>query len=116
MTSPARILVVDDEENIRSSLQEMLSLTGYNVIAVESGEAALKLIAGQEKFDLALIDIKLEGLTGIEVLAMLRRLTPETVVIILTANASLETAVEALRYGAHDYLFKPCKPTELQES
>lgn len=116
MAPPARILVVDDEENIRSSLQEMLSLTGYDVIAVESGEAALKLIADQEKFDLALIDIKLEGLTGIEVLAMLRRLTPETVVIILTANASLDTAVKALRYGAHDYLFKPCKPAELQES
>lgn len=116
MAPPARILVVDDEENIRSSLQEMLSLSGYDVIAVESGEAALKLVAGQEKFDLALLDIKLEGLTGIEVLAMLRQLTPETVVIILTANASLETAVKALRYGAHDYLFKPCKPTELQES
>lgn len=116
MASTARILVVDDEENIRSSLQEMLTMAGYDVIAVESGEAALKLFANKEKFDLALVDIKLEGLSGIEVLGVLRRLAPETVVIILTANASLETAVEALRYGAHDYLFKPCKPVELQES
>lgn len=116
MDLSARILVVDDEENIRSSLQEMLSMAGYDVVAVESGEAALKLIADKQKFDLALVDIKLEGLSGIEVLGMLRRLAPEMVVIILTANASLETAVEALRYGAHDYLFKPCKPTELQES
>ncbi|MCB0210865.1 MAG: response regulator transcription factor [Anaerolineae bacterium] len=116
MTPLARILVVDDEENIRTSLQEMLAMAGYEVIAVESGEAALKLVAAKEKFDLALVDIKLEGLSGIEILGMLRRLTPETVVIILTANASLETAVEALRYGAHDYLFKPCKPAELQAS
>ena len=116
MTSTTRILVVDDEENIRSSLQEMLTLAGYDVIAVESGEAALKLFADKEKFDLALVDIKLEGLSGIEILGMLRRMAPETVVIILTANASLETAIEALRYGAHDYLFKPCKPAELQES
>ncbi|MCB0195220.1 MAG: response regulator transcription factor [Anaerolineae bacterium] len=116
MTPSARILVVDDEENIRSSLQEMLTMAGYEVLAVDSGEEALKLVTNKEKFDLALVDIKLEGLSGIEVLGMLRRLTPETVVIILTANASLETAVEALRYGAHDYLFKPCKPAELQAS
>lgn len=116
MVPSARILVVDDEENIRSSLHEMLTMIGYDVMAVDSGEAALKLIADKEKFDLALVDIKLEGLSGIEVLAMLRRLAPETVVIILTANASLETAVEALRHGAHDYLFKPCKPVDLQES
>lgn len=116
MSQEARILVVDDEENIRSSLQEMLSYDGYQVVAVDSGEAAIQLIATEEQFDLALIDLKLNGIDGIDVLATLRRLSPNTVVIMLTAYASLETAVEALRHGAHDYLFKPCKPAELRES
>ncbi|HMQ53791.1 MAG TPA: response regulator transcription factor [Anaerolineae bacterium] len=116
MAAAARILIVDDEDNIRSSLQEMLTYAGYRVVAVESGEAAVDLIAAGEKFDLALIDLKLEGIGGMEVLGELRQQSPDTVAIVLTAHASLETAVEALRYGAHDYLFKPCKPSELQES
>lgn len=115
MFLPARILVVDDEANIRASLQEILTRDGHHVVAAESGEDAVALLDAQE-FDLALIDLKLTGIGGIEVLTALRRRSPRTVAIVLTAHASLETAVEALRQGAHDYLFKPCKPTELRES
>jgi DNA-binding response OmpR family regulator len=115
MQAPAHILVIDDEANIRASLREMLARDGYRVTAVESGEEALALIAAQ-KFDLALIDLRLKGIGGIEVLKALRQQSPDTVTIMLTAYASLETAVEALRQGAHDYLFKPCKLSELRES
>lgn len=111
----ARILVVDDEEHIRTSLKELLTRDGYEVYVAESGETALKLIDAHQ-FDLALIDLKLGGIGGIEVLTTLRQKSPYTVAIVLTAHASLETAVAALRQGAHDYLFKPCKPSELRES
>jgi len=111
----ARILVVDDEEHIRASMKELLTRDGYEVFVAESGEAALRLI-DTHSFDLALIDLKLGGIGGIEVLTALRQKSPQTVAIVLTAYASLETAVAALRQGAHDYLFKPCKPTELRES
>jgi len=115
MLPTAKILVVDDEVNIRTSLKEMLARDGHQVVTAESGEAALALLSTHE-FDLALIDLKLTGIGGIEVLTALRQRSPDTVAIVLTAHASLETAVEALRKGAHDYLFKPCKPTELRES
>ena len=115
MVSAAKILVVEDEANIRSLLEDMLTRDGYHVETVESGEVALKRISLQI-FDLALIDLKLPGIDGIELMARLRQQLPEIVVIVLTAHASLETAVEALRQGAHDYLFKPCKTAELLES
>jgi DNA-binding response OmpR family regulator len=111
----ARILVVDDEANIRSSLQHILAREGYEVVTVESGRAALGLISTQE-FDLALVDLKMKGMDGIEVSTALRQQSPDTIVIILTAHATLESAVEALRLGAHEYLFKPCDPTKLRES
>jgi DNA-binding response OmpR family regulator len=110
----ASILVVDDEANIRSSLQHILGRDGYRVVTAESGEVALDLIATQE-FDLALVDLKMKGIDGIAVLAALRQRSPETIVIILTAHATLETAVEALRLGAYEYLFKPYDPAELRE-
>lgn len=115
MTANAKILVVDDEMPIRYSMQKTLARDGYQVTTVESGEQALQHLATQE-FDLALIDLRLKGMDGLELLAELRRKCPATTVIILTAHASLETAVQALRQGAHDYLFKPCATVELRES
>lgn len=111
----AKILVVDDESSIRFFLQELLERDGHRVTPVESGETAINLI-GQEEFDLALIDLKLLGVSGTEVLKELHKAWPDTVVIMLTGHGSLESAVEALRQGAHDYLFKPCKTVELRES
>jgi DNA-binding response OmpR family regulator len=69
-----------------------------------------------EEFDVALLDLKMKGIGGLEVLAVLRQRWPATSVIMLTAHASLESAVEALRCGEHDYLFKPCKTIDLRES
>jgi DNA-binding response OmpR family regulator len=114
-TLTTKILVVDDEAGIRFSLEEVLTGEGYEVLTAESGELALEKIS-EQKFDLVLIDLHLPNLNGMTVLSEIRKRSPETVVIVLTAHASLETAVEALRQGAHDYLFKPCKTTELRES
>ncbi len=113
--STAKILVMDDELSIRLFLEKTLTRDGHEVVTAASGEEALEIIAGQT-FDLALLDLKLKGIGGMEVLAALREQSPDTIVIILTAQASLETAVEALRQGAHDYLFKPCKTFQLRES
>jgi DNA-binding response OmpR family regulator len=115
MTTPAKILVVDDDAGVRFFLEELLTRDGHQVVAVESGEAALECITAQE-FDLALVDLKLGGIGGLEVLAALRQRSPDTATIMLTAHATLETAIEALRQGAHDYLFKPCKAVDLRES
>lgn len=115
MVSPAKILIVDDEPSIRFFLQEALARDGHDVVTVESGEAALERSAAQ-KFELALLDLKLKGMDGIEVLKAMSRQSPNTAIIVLTGHASLETAVEALRLGAYDYLFKPCKIAQLRES
>ncbi len=115
MESITKILVVDDEASIRFFLKELLEHDGYQVTSVDSGEAALKYIE-QEEFDLALIDLMMKGVSGTQVLRELRAQSPDTVVIMLTGHGSLESAVEALRQGAHDYLFKPCKTIELRES
>lgn len=115
MAGTPSILVVDDEPGVLQPLRAVLQRAGYAVTAVDSGEAALEQIA-QHTFDLALIDLKLKGIGGIEVLAVLQEQAPNTVAIILTAHATLDTAVEALRQGAHDYLFKPCRTEDLLES
>ncbi len=111
----ANILVVDDDRAVRFALEEMLKRDGHLVVGVENGEEALRANANHT-FDLALIDLRLEGMDGLEVLQKLREKAPDMIYIVLTAHASLETAVEALRHGAHDYLFKPCKTVDLRES
>jgi DNA-binding response OmpR family regulator len=115
METAPTILVIDDEPGVLRPLRAILQRAGYAVTAVDSGEAALEEIV-QREFDLALIDLRLKGIGGIEVLAVLREQSPDTVAIILTAHATLDTAVEALRQGAHDYLLKPCRTEDLLES
>lgn len=109
-----KILVVDDERSIRLVLERLLKSDDHDVTTVESGEKAIQLT---ESFDLALLDINLGyGPSGIDVLEHLHQNHPETIVILLTGHATLETAVAALRRGAHDYLFKPCQPEEIRAS
>lgn len=109
------ILVVEDEKNIRLFLQDLLVADGYTVTAVASGETALPHLV-QQTFDLVLLDLKLgKGMSGIDLLHILREQTADTTVIILTAYGSLETAVDALRLGAHDYLLKPCPADTLRQ-
>ena len=115
MESKGKVLFVDDEINILKSIRRGFLHAPFEVITAESGEAALTLVES-EPFDLALVDLKLPGIDGLAVLEVIKQRWPDRVVIVLTAHASLETAVEALRQGAHDYLFKPCKTLELRDS
>ena len=113
--NPATILIVDDEPAVRSFLRDVLVEEHRRVVSVESAEEALKGI-GAEEFDLVLLDLRLKGAGGMVVLDELHARWPDTAVIVLTAHATMETAIEALRRGAHDYLFKPCTVVELRES
>jgi DNA-binding response OmpR family regulator len=110
-----KILIVDDEPAIRSFLSDALSGQGRQVATADSGEEALAQVAVDE-YDLVMLDLKMRGMGGMAVLGELRAQWPDTAVIVLTAHASLETAVEALRRGADDYLLKPSGIVELRES
>jgi DNA-binding NtrC family response regulator len=102
----ARILVVDDERAIRDLLSDAISDAGYEVLSAANGEEALSLI-GQENIHIAICDIKMPGMNGINLLQKIRDISPETIVLMITAYASVETAVDALRLGAFDYILKP---------
>lgn len=108
----AKILAVDDEKSIRDSLSMILSDEGYEVNSAADGEEALKLI-NDENFDVIISDIKMPGVDGMELLSKASKVSPETFFIIMTAYASVNTAVEALRHGAFDYLIKPVEFDDL---
>jgi DNA-binding NtrC family response regulator len=102
----ARILVVDDEEIIRESLSFILEKEGYEVETAENGLEALNKIELQP-FDIVITDLEMPEVKGIELLEKVQSITPETFVLIITAYASIETAIAALRKGASDYIIKP---------
>jgi DNA-binding NtrC family response regulator len=108
-----RILFADDEAHLRDLMQMELPRIGHEVTVCPDGTAAVKALE-KGSFDVALLDIKMPGLTGIEVLAKVRQASPDTQVIIMTGHATVDTAVQALRLGAFDYLTKPCKWAELE--
>jgi two-component system NtrC family response regulator len=101
-----RILVVDDEESLRRVTQLRLEAAGYHVNAVPDGFQALDSLA-REPFDLVLTDLKMPGMTGIELLKRVREDYPDVVVILITAFGTVESAVEAVKAGAYDYIVKP---------
>ncbi len=102
----ATILAIDDEESIRDILSRKLQALGYNCeVAADGNEALWK--AFMQDFDLVLMDIKMPGLSGMEVLPKIATDHPDTCVIMLTAVSDIQTAVEALKLGAYDYLTKP---------
>jgi len=102
----ARILIVDDEKPIRDSLKLLLDEEGYSTSVAGDGEEALQKIK-DESFDVVITDIKMPKLDGIQLLESVSKISPETFFIIMTAYASVKTAIEALRHGAYDYLIKP---------
>src|SRR5260370_36746232 len=106
MSRIASVLVVDDEPLIRDTLCEYLTQEGFAVTSCASGEEALAR-AQTHAFDAALCEVHLPGMDGVELLDRLLRLNPETFVLLITAYATVESAVEAFHRGAHDYLMKP---------
>lgn len=113
MGDRGNILVVDDDLGVRVTVQKILSRSGYEVMTAASGDEALQL-AREKSFDLALIDLIMPGIDGIETMRRLREASPKMIVIMLTAHGTMESAIEALRLGAHDYLIKPCPEQTLK--
>ncbi len=111
----ARILVVDDEESMCQVLDIMLSREGYQVTVAQSGREAIEILEG-EKFDLLLSDMKLGDMTGLEVFRTAKKKDPNALMIMISAFASAETAVEAMNLGAYDYVPKPFDNEELRQA
>lgn len=111
----ARILVVDDEATPRMAITRALNLMGYKADAAASGTQALERLAATP-YDLVLLDLRMPGLDGVEVMKRVRENYPNALIIILTAHATLESAVVAVKAGATDYLLKPCSIREISEA
>jgi signal transduction histidine kinase len=110
---PPRVLVVDDEETVTVTLQGILELDGYSVTASTSGEIALELMR-THPFEVVLTDLRMDGVDGLDLLRELHTISPDSVAIVLTGYGSLDSAVQALREGAYDYLVKPCDILEMR--
>ena len=108
-----KILVVDDEQSLRDVLSIMLKRAGYAVTSAMDGEEAIELL-NKEIFDLVITDLRMPKIDGMEVLKAVKSASPETVVLIITAFASADSAVEAMKQGAYDYLTKPFQVDEVQ--
>jgi two-component system response regulator PilR (NtrC family) len=111
--SDARVLVVDDEVSMRELLSIMLRKNGYDVTVADGGEAAVELLR-TAVFDLVITDLRMRKVDGLAVLRTAKELSPQTVVLVVTAFASTETTVEAMKLGAYDYITKPFKLDEIR--
>jgi len=112
MTTRGRVLIVDDEEQMRDLLTKVLDKNGYQVSAAGDGEQALAILE-KEPVDLVVTDVRMPGVSGLEALKAIKELNPEIVVIIMTAFGSIDQAVQAVKEGAYDYINKPFKIDEM---
>jgi DNA-binding NtrC family response regulator len=110
--SSSKILIVDDELIMRESLAGWLERDGYAVQTAPSGEDALEKLK-ETRFDILLVDIKMEGISGLDVLRHVKENDPDVAVVMITAYGSIPTAIEAMKRGAYDYMLKPFDPNEL---
>jgi two-component system response regulator PilR (NtrC family) len=110
-----RLLLVEDEDTLCESLQRVFIAEGYEVDRADSAESAFKLLKGTS-YDLIITDIILPGISGIELLTKYRKENPSQKVIIITAYASLTTAVEAIKAGASDFIVKPLMHDEMKRA
>ena len=110
-----RILLVDDEANVRTVFSDILKKESYLVKEAKDGPEAIKAI-DEETFDLALVDLRMPNMDGIEVLENIKKRKPEIPVIVYTGYGSITSAVEAMRKGAFDYLNKPFSPQQLKSN
>ena len=111
--SRGRLMVIDDEEDLREMLEFLLTGDGFEVACVDSGFAAVEL-AREQRFDVAITDLKMPGMNGIETLTALKELDPSIQIIIATGYANEVTAAECVRRGAYGYLRKPFELAELR--
>jgi two-component system, NtrC family, response regulator PilR len=114
MPEPGRILIVDDERSLREFLEILLRKDGHEVVIAGGGEAAIAEVERGPEFDLVLTDLMMPGISGMAVLEGVKERHPDTQVLIMTAYATADTAIEAMKKGAFDYLQKPFKVDEIQ--
>jgi len=107
-----RMLLVDDEDDFRTTLANRLKLRKIDITDAASGNEAIELVK-QMSFDVAVIDVKMPGIDGIETLKQIKQIKPAIEIIMLTGHASIESGVEAMKLGAYDYVMKPCDIDEL---
>jgi two-component system response regulator HydG len=112
MSRPGKVLIIDDDESMRIGCTQALEMSGFAVNSASSGAEGLEK-AGRESFDVVLLDMKMPGLSGLEVLPLLKREAPNTMIIMITAYATIDSAVEATKLGAYNYLPKPFTPEAL---
>jgi DNA-binding response OmpR family regulator len=112
---PGKILIVDDEVNIRHGLQAVLAKEGHEIEEAATAEEALSLLA-TFPCEVAVIDIRMPGMQGTELLSVLRKRWPNIAVILLTGHGTMATAIKALKEGAHDYLLKPAQPEAIRQA
>src|SRR5512137_5686 len=112
-TMDTRILVVDDELSMREFLSILLDREGYAVDQADCAESALQLL-GTGGYELVISDVNMPGLTGLDLLERIKKLTPDTAVLLITAYSTAEQAVEAMKLGAYDYIAKPFKVEEIK--
>ncbi len=111
----SNVLVVDDEPVARQSLSEILRLEGYAVNSVPNGQAAVEYVR-THPIELLIVDLRMPGMDGLEVIQVVNQISPETEVILLTAFGTTESAIQALRLRVHDYLLKPAPPSQVVNS
>lgn len=115
MGKKIRVLIVDDEEQFVLNLARILNSRGFEVFTAFDGFQAVEVVEEESDFDVVVLDVKMPGLDGIATLKEIKKLAPDTQVIMLTGNATLETGIQAMRQGAYDYLMKPCDIEDLTE-
>jgi len=108
-----RLLFADDEKSLQEFMRSELPRLGHEVTVCPDGRAALKALE-KSTFDAAILDLRMPGLNGIEVLEQLKQVAPDTEALVMTGHASMETAIDAMRLGAFDYITKPCKLAEIE--
>jgi DNA-binding NtrC family response regulator len=108
----SRVLLVDDETIFTKNMAKLLKFRGYEVTAVNSGDAAIRELE-QNHFDVTVLDLKMPGMDGITTLKEIKKLGLFTETLILTGHGSIDSALEAMKLGAYDYLTKPCEIDEL---
>lgn len=113
VVSPGKILIVDDEPNIRKGLRAILVRDGHEVHDVARSEEALEVLRTLA-IEAAIVDIRMPGMSGTDLLAAIRARWPYLAVVLLTGHGTLETAIAAVKQGAHDYLLKPAQPDEIR--
>lgn len=114
LSHPGKVLIVDDETNIRHGLRTLLSKDGHQVRDAATAEEALELLK-TFPVEAAVVDIRMPGMPGTELLAEIRQRWPHVAVVLLTGHGTLESAMTAIKEGAHDYLLKPAQPAAIRE-